>query len=74
MATSGGHKTTLRGRHTLKRPCLWHKPNRLPYVAWHEWAEAKAGRGHQQRRCPDCQRFFFKCEWGSGRPWPRKRT
>jgi hypothetical protein len=52
--------------------CRWHVDAVMGYVSWHEWAAAKTKRGHQQKKCRDCGRWFFKDEWGTaprGRAW-----
>ena len=43
--------------------CSHHNPIELRYVAWQEWAERKAKQGHIQKQCPECGRWYFKCEW-----------
>lgn len=45
--------------------CSHHRPmnEKLGYVAWHDWAERKTKQGHIQKQCPDCGRWYFKCEW-----------
>ena len=45
--------------------CSHHNPmnDKLRYGAWQEWAERKAKQGHIQKQCPECGRWYFKCEW-----------
>lgn len=43
--------------------CDWH-PAKRPYIQWHDWAAKQVKLGHRQKRCPDCQRLFFKSEYG----------
>jgi len=44
--------------------CKEHKPmsKQMGYVEWNEWAELKIRRGHIQRQCKICGKWFFKCE------------
>lgn len=39
-----------------------HKPSKLAYLQWHEWADRKTRQGHIQRQCPKCKLWLFKCE------------
>ena len=55
------NKTTLDT--IIKNICKKHKPMKLSYVAMNDWAEKKIKMGHIQRQCPDCGRYFFKCEF-----------
>ena len=55
----------------LKNPqridyCLSHHPFQLSYVAWHEEAERREKRGMVQRKCPTCERWFWRDEYGPG--------
>lgn len=45
--------------------CSHHKlmTETLGYVAWHNWAERKTKQGHIQKQCPECGKWYFKCEW-----------
>jgi hypothetical protein len=44
-------------------PCKRHKPKKLGYVAWHEWAEKKYKQGKEQKQCDKCGRWYFKSEF-----------
>lgn len=45
--------------------CSSHKPmnKKLGYAAWHDWADRKTRQGHKQKQCPECGKWFFRCEW-----------
>lgn len=40
-------------------------PSGNGYNAWHEWAKVQHGAGLRQRRCVQCQRFYFPQEMES---------
>jgi hypothetical protein len=44
--------------------CPWHKPVKLSYGAWIDFAEAQIKAGNKQKQCPICKRYLFPCEWG----------
>lgn len=44
--------------------CGWHKPHKLSYVQFHDWAERRIKRGDKQRQCMACLCWFFDDEWG----------
>ena len=46
------------------RMCKKHNPmnKKLGYVDMNEWAEKKLKQGTKQYKCPDCKKWFFKCE------------
>ena len=48
---------------TLRR-CPEHDPCQLPYVGALIWKDVKLKQGHKTKRCPKCNRWFFKSEWG----------
>jgi hypothetical protein len=45
--------------------CPTHKPKsrELDYIAHSEWVAKQRG---QQRFCPTCKRWLFRCEFGPG--------
>jgi len=43
-------------------PCKKHKPKRLTYLAWHDWAEKMERNGKEQTQCNKCARWYFKSE------------
>jgi len=44
--------------------CQWHKPAKLSYGAWVDFAERQIKAGNRQRYCPVCKHYLFPCEWG----------
>ena len=42
--------------------CKRHRPKKLPYIQWHQWAEKMVKRGSKQMFCGKCQRFYFPVE------------
>jgi uncharacterized coiled-coil protein SlyX len=32
------------------------------YIAWHDWAEAQTNTGNKQKKCPNCNLWFFPSE------------
>jgi hypothetical protein len=44
-------------------PCPRHKPKKLGYLQWHDWAEKKVKRGAKQKQCPKCGRWYFREEF-----------
>jgi hypothetical protein len=73
------HGKPARQVRDLTRPmakCRWHVEKHSGYISWMNFAEDKTRAGHQQKKCPDCGRFFFKEEWGTaprGRAWRTTR-
>jgi hypothetical protein len=59
----------------LSNVCKKHKPInlKLRYVQFHDWADIKIRMGHVSKQCPDCKRYFFKCEFNDNKVW-RKLT
>jgi hypothetical protein len=45
-----------------KEPCKTHKAPKLPYLAWHAYAEERYKKGDKQTRCSICGRWYFKDE------------
>jgi hypothetical protein len=43
-------------------PCRQHKPKKLGYVQWCNWAEAMTKQGKKQTQCPKCKLWFFEEE------------
>jgi hypothetical protein len=43
-------------------PCKKHKPHKLSYLEWTEYAENKIKHGAKQHRCNICGYWFFKSE------------
>jgi hypothetical protein len=39
--------------------CSRHKPKRLGYLQWVDYAEDKTKRGAKQKQCPKCGRWYF---------------
>ncbi len=46
-------------------PCTWHKPHRLGYREFFEWAERLIAKGFNQERCGVCKYWFFPSEMGT---------
>jgi len=48
----------------MNNPCPWHKPVKLSYNGWNDFASSQIKAGNKQKQCPVCKRYFFPCEWG----------
>jgi len=46
-----------------KEKCTKHKPVKLPYLKWIDWAEKKFRQGEKQKKCSKCGHWFFKEEF-----------
>ena len=42
--------------------CDHHKPKKLGYIAWHEWAQHRTSQKLTQIKCDHCKLFFFPDE------------
>ena len=48
--------------------CKHHKPIKLSYIAFFDWAQKQETKGLHQSLCPICQRFFYPSEMGKVKP------
>jgi hypothetical protein len=44
--------------------CGWHKPMKLSYLQWHDWAD-EISKVESAYLCAECDNWFFESEFGN---------
>lgn len=56
-----------------KKMCIWHRPMKLGYIAWHDYADKRLNEdGDHQLMCKQCSHWFFPEEFGDPRVIPEE--
>lgn len=56
--------------HAITKPCKWHKPQNLSYLAAHADADVRKAKGEKQQQCPDCLHWYWPHEMGKKKKTP----